>query len=658
MINSSNNENNNPNVASNNGTSDPNNNRNADPRGFPSPFSTGRFAFDDSDDDMFGDIDLRSRLHRMGDPFDWAAHKRRGSGGYTDPTAAPAQAPSAAAAGTPSAHQYFHDDFDFPGFGGPQFDVFNRARKRTQRPDIAHDRHKNFYDYVPAEFRQYFPESFGMFPSMRQQQHQVPTGVGSGASIPMTKTPPLSPQQRHAQSPLQQQQQQFIYQEPPRPKLCDAAIQTETPDVTDGPREGSNNLNQHGLRNTVDLGQKSASEEMRQDRAQSAPPPVEHNQQQSVSASGPFVSATTAAGAFSNAGTSMTPQAGAKPQFYYPNQSIPQQQQQAQIPPQPQQQQQQPRPQQQQPQQYAQPPRPQQQSSQFQPDSTPGGTFIRTVPIFVEGCKIPVVPKPNASGPNIAQATTQQEQSQQSPPQQRTQSRPEPFNVTNQPQHPPAAASGDASQIPPQTPHTTDCINKIQDIQRDVLELMGAVDRFCGTRGDRQYRYIDEMLTRNLLKLDTIDTNGKDSIRLARKEAIRCIQASIAVLEAKAEQNSQPKEQNSTKEVANKEEGNIEQSLEEKLQKFEGKDSVVEENVNAAEIAVPSARDEVIEAAVGEEENKSTGKHVSEVKIQLNIQPQSLAEPKEGSFSENTKTEADRIIDDGQPQLEATPNLN
>lgn len=64
---------------------------------------------------------------------------------------------------------------------------------------------------------------------------------------------------------------------------------------------------------------------------------------------------------------------------------------------------------------------------------------------------------------------------------------------------------------------------------------MLAVEQFGGKRGDKDYMYMDEMLTRNLLKLDTIDTNGKDSIRMARKEAIKCIQTSIAVLEAKAD---------------------------------------------------------------------------------------------------------------------------
>lgn len=90
-----------------------------------------------------------------------------------------------------------------------------------------------------------------------------------------------------------------------------------------------------------------------------------------------------------------------------------------------------------------------------------------------------------------------------------------------------------------QMPHPdADSILKIQSIQRDVLNLMDQVDRFTGsTRKDRQYLYLDEMLTQNLLKLDTIDTEGKENIKQARREAIKCINKCISVLEAKADTN-------------------------------------------------------------------------------------------------------------------------
>lgn len=67
---------------------------------------------------------------------------------------------------------------------------------------------------------------------------------------------------------------------------------------------------------------------------------------------------------------------------------------------------------------------------------------------------------------------------------------------------------------------------------------MSEVENFTGTKKDKKYLFLDEMLTRNLIKLDNIETDGKENIRQARKEAIKCIQKCIAVLEAKAESNA------------------------------------------------------------------------------------------------------------------------
>lgn len=78
-------------------------------------------------------------------------------------------------------------------------------------------------------------------------------------------------------------------------------------------------------------------------------------------------------------------------------------------------------------------------------------------------------------------------------------------------------------------------ILKIHNIQKEIQGLMDQVDNFNGTRKDKNYMYLDEMLTQNLLKLDTIDTDGKEKIKQARREAIKCINTCISVLEAKAE---------------------------------------------------------------------------------------------------------------------------
>lgn len=90
----------------------------------------------------------------------------------------------------------------------------------------------------------------------------------------------------------------------------------------------------------------------------------------------------------------------------------------------------------------------------------------------------------------------------------------------------------------PPPPSANDPISKIQKIQRDVLQIFDQVEKFQGNKEgkkDKTYMYLDEMLTQNLLKLDSIDAEDQPQIKSARKEAIKSINHCIAVLEAKAE---------------------------------------------------------------------------------------------------------------------------
>lgn len=111
----------------------------------------------------------------------------------------------------------------------------------------------------------------------------------------------------------------------------------------------------------------------------------------------------------------------------------------------------------------------------------------------------------------------------------------------------PAQPKPAPQQQKPRTP-----IEQIQVIQKDVLELMGQVEQFTGQPKDKQYLFLDEMLTRNLLKLDNIDTQGQETIRSARKEAIRCIEKAISVLEAKAAGNVESSKTEETMDVDEK----------------------------------------------------------------------------------------------------------
>ncbi|CAH2007681.1 unnamed protein product [Acanthoscelides obtectus] len=130
----------------------------------------------------------------------------------------------------------------------------------------------------------------------------------------------------------------------------------------------------------------------------------------------------------------------------------------------------------------------------------------------------------------------------------RQQQQPQAHQQTPQPQAAPQQPQQEAPQQQqqekakqqPQGP-----IEQIQCIQKDVSDLMKQVEVFAGKPKDKQYLYLDEMLTRNMLKLDNIETGGLDSIRNARRECIRCIEKAIGVLESKAAANvARPKDEN------------------------------------------------------------------------------------------------------------------
>lgn len=440
------------------------------------------------------DIFPRSRLGRMThDPFGDFGGTTRKRTSLHDPQFH-----------TDGFSRYFDNAADF---GFPQFNSLGRRRINPHNED-------DFFNRLPSEFRQYIPESFG--------QRRGGSGMASspGTSAPVIQS--QHPSQHHSHP-------QFYNTMPQSPskKVCDAAIQTEDPVGHSEVDHALNieNLNQHGLRNTMDMGVKSPIENENHGTRSSSAPPTEQqqNQQQQYYTQSQQIPVNSPNRKISppqqqQFGTQTSPlvqtsgYGGQSPQFpkgYYapPQQAHHQQKQQTPPPPQ-----------------------------------TPGGSYVRTIPIFVEGRSEPIIN--NKEIPNQTTQTNTTSSSANSraftPPRQQS-NRPTPLNTQ---QEPTLEQNQNTSGLPPQTPHTVDTINKIQDIQRDVLDLMSRVEKFSGTRADKEYVFLDEMLTRNLLKLDNIDTNGKESIRLARKEAIKCIQASINVLEAKAEENKKAAEDN------------------------------------------------------------------------------------------------------------------
>lgn len=74
--------------------------------------------------------------------------------------------------------------------------------------------------------------------------------------------------------------------------------------------------------------------------------------------------------------------------------------------------------------------------------------------------------------------------------------------------------------------------NEVQILIQQIYEFQGA------SEDDKNYKYLDEMLTRCILKLDTIECNGVED-RAERKQTINQINQAISILERKMVVNSE-----------------------------------------------------------------------------------------------------------------------
>jgi hypothetical protein len=86
------------------------------------------------------------------------------------------------------------------------------------------------------------------------------------------------------------------------------------------------------------------------------------------------------------------------------------------------------------------------------------------------------------------------------------------------------------------TPAETDAVQTIGGILAEASELQMSVEQFpLGVvKTSKDYRYLEEMLTRLLIRLDNVDAAGSDHVRLARRDAVRVVQSVLDQLELKA----------------------------------------------------------------------------------------------------------------------------
>jgi len=78
-------------------------------------------------------------------------------------------------------------------------------------------------------------------------------------------------------------------------------------------------------------------------------------------------------------------------------------------------------------------------------------------------------------------------------------------------------------------------LDVIEDVREKTREFgleIAALKPGEFTKTDKQYLYLEEMLMRQLIRLDNVETEGKDEVRMTRKQAVKEIQATISKLEA------------------------------------------------------------------------------------------------------------------------------
>ncbi|XP_034040056.1 BAG family molecular chaperone regulator 3 [Thalassophryne amazonica] len=81
---------------------------------------------------------------------------------------------------------------------------------------------------------------------------------------------------------------------------------------------------------------------------------------------------------------------------------------------------------------------------------------------------------------------------------------------------------------------------KVQEIDTRVAKLEQEVKCFDGKRNDKKYLLLEELLTKELLALDSVDPQGRADVRQARRDGVRRVQTILEQLEQLEEQTSGP----------------------------------------------------------------------------------------------------------------------
>jgi NTP pyrophosphatase (non-canonical NTP hydrolase) len=76
--------------------------------------------------------------------------------------------------------------------------------------------------------------------------------------------------------------------------------------------------------------------------------------------------------------------------------------------------------------------------------------------------------------------------------------------------------------------------NKLQKIQSEIAEILQRVEKFTGGKRDKEYLFLDDLLTQKLCLLDSIDSDGREDIRMMRKDSIKTVNRCLSILDKRA----------------------------------------------------------------------------------------------------------------------------
>lgn len=108
------------------------------------------------------------------------------------------------------------------------------------------------------------------------------------------------------------------------------------------------------------------------------------------------------------------------------------------------------------------------------------------------------------------------------------------------------------ADVPPEVPPTkveaeqaAQCpvhpgLAKVQQIVERVAKLEQDVKCFHGKKNDKKYLLLEELLTKELLALDSVDPEGRADVRQARRDGVRRVQNILEQLEQLEDQPAKP----------------------------------------------------------------------------------------------------------------------